>query len=743
MKITVLSLIILLIIVGCKQHNNKIELVDYVNPLIGTAPSKTISAVRHSINSETNAQVIPSVTMPFGMTNWTPQTRSVETKCIAPYYYNDSLITGFRGSHWLSGSCTQDYGSFCVMPITGKLITLPQNRGSEYSHKNEISTPYYYKVKLLKYAVDCEITATKRSGFLRFTFNKNENKYILIEPNSDYNEGYIKIIPETNEITGFNPVHRIYQGWGEKAGYSGYFVARFDCPVKSFGVYQESNLMENGTEISDKKNIGAYVDFSDCKSQTINVIIGTSFISIGNARENLDKEINNSGFDDLKNHLKQTWNEYLSKVKIETNSNTEKVKFYTALYHSLQQPRIYNDCNGEYPSFNGGKIIEHSNSNYYSDFSVWDTYRALHPLYNLIIPSTNKDMMTSLFSMAEQGGWLPIFPCWNSYTSAMIGDHAISLIADAYIKDVINISENNYFYLKQNATKSPENFKDYLDGKGRRALKSYLKYGYIPLEDSVKESFHRQEQVSRTLEYAYDDFTLSQIAKKMGKQKDSDYFMERSKNYKNVFDKTVECVRGRFEDGTFTKDFNKTERMPYITEGTPWQYTWYVPQDINGLISLMGGKKEFNKNLEDFFNQDQYWHGNEPGHQIPFLFTYSGEPDKTNEIVSKIRKEEYDDTPGGLSGNDDSGQISAWYVFASMGLYPVCPGTDEYAVFLPAFDKTSIQLENGNIFSIIAEGVEEGKKEVKEIKLNGEKLDKNIIHHEDIVKGGRLEFILD
>ena len=736
--------LLVVLLLGCNTDSKESDLVKYVNPLIGTAPSKTISALKHGSGKEHNAQVIPSVTMPFGMTNWTPQTKSIEKKCVAPYYYVDSLISGFRGSHWLSGSCTQDYGSFTIMPLTGALKCLPDLRGSRYSHEYEISTPYYYKVLLEDYNIVSEITATTRTGLLKFTFNSVDKGFVVIEPNSDEGEGYIKIIPENNEIVGYNPAHRIYQGWGESAGFSGYFVARFSEGFESYGVYQGEEIFESKTEISNLEKLGAFVSFNLGKSKTIQVTVGTSFTSIENARKNLDKETEGITFETAKQQLKDKWEGMLSSVEVQSDSEEEKIKFYTSLYHSYQQPRIFNDYDGSYPSFDGGKEIKNSGaSNYYTDFSVWDTYRALHPLFNFLIPEYSSDMINSLFLKAEQGEWLPIFPCWNNYTSAMIGDHVISIIADAYIKGIIDLTDEQYYYLKKNATQSPESFEDYVNGKGRRALESYLKYNYVPLEDEVKESFHHKEQVSRTLEYAYDDFALSQIAKKMGKEEDYKYFFGRSKNYKNVYDPDVESVRGKYADGTFTDEFIKTERMPYITEGTPWQYTWYVPHDVEGLIDLMGGKKEFNKNLDEFFESGQYWHGNEPGHQIPFLYTYSGQPHKTQEIINKILKEEYSAKPGGLSGNDDAGQMSAWYIFAAMGFYPVAPGTNEYAITAPAFEEITISLSNNKTLVITADGINSGKKRIKEIRLNDKKIENNKVMHSELIKGGELVFITE
>ena len=740
-----LILFLSIIFLGCNSPQNETDFVQFVNPLIGTAPLNTISSMKHSINSENNSQVIPSVTAPFAMTNWTPQTQNVETKCVAPYYYIDTLISGFRGSHWLSGSCTQDYGSFTLMPLSNTKILNAEKRGSKFSHDNEISRPYYYKVHLDDYDIDAEMTATKRSGLLKFTFNNADSGVIVIEPNSDENEGYIKIIPEKNEIIGYNPAHRIYQGWGERTGFSGYFVAQFNRNFSSFGTYKGDDVLPGDIEITNQEKIGGFVTIKLKNSKTVIVKVGTSFTSIEAARKNLYHETVDLDFDAVLNNLKTEWNKILTKVEIDVAPQKEKIKFYTALYHSYQQPRLFNDVDGTYPSFDGNDSLCNSgNRDYYDDFSVWDTYRASHPLFNLLIPELSNSMVNSLLLKAEQGGWLPIFPCWNSYTSAMIGDHVISVIADAYIKGIIDLDETNYNYLKQNATKTPKNFDDYVNGKGRRALTSYLKYGYVPLEDKVNESTnHKGEQVSRTLEYSYDDYVLSQVSKKMGKMEDYNTFLARSKNYVNVYDPTVESVRGRFANGEFTDEFIKTERMEYITEGTPWQYTWYVPHDVEGLIELMGGEKEFNNNLDEFFENEQYWHGNEPGHQIPFLYTYSGQPWKTQEIVGKILKEEYAAVPGGLSGNDDAGQMSAWYVFSAMGFYPVAPGKDEYAIYAPSFEKYKINFPNGKNLVVKAVGLMSGKTKVKEIILNGEIIENNKIQHTKIVLGGTLEFIME
>ncbi|MDP4174123.1 MAG: GH92 family glycosyl hydrolase [Bacteroidota bacterium] len=721
--------------------NKKIDLIQYVNPLIGTAPSNTISARKHGKGTELNAQVQPSVTIPFGMTNWTAQTHNSEKKCLSSYYYKDSLITGFRGSHWLSGSCTQEYGSMAVMPISGKLVCNPFRRGSQFTHAKEISSPDYYKVSLDKYDITAEISATARCGILRFTFNKAGEAHIIVNPNNEKKEGYVRVIPEKGEIVGYNPIRRIYQGWGKPAGFSGNFVVRIEKAAKGYGVYSADETLPKQTVMEKKNDIGAYFSFKVKKGEQIIVKIGTSFVSIDQARKNLDSEIPGYDFNSVRSSLKEVWNELLSKILVEGESNDDKVKFYTAMYHSFQQPRIYNDVDGTYPRFNGNsKTDTIKDGNYYCDFSIWDTYRALHPLYNILIPKENADMMRSLLLMGKAGGWLPIFPKWNSYTSAMIGDHAISLIAEAYIKGNISLSEDDYMLLKHNATETPSKFEEYADGKGRRALTSYLKYGYIPLEDSVKEAFHNNEQVSRTLEYAYDDFSLAQVAKKMGKEEDYRYFFNRSKNYRNVYDTTIHNMNGRYKDGSFIKNTDKEDFASFITEGTPWQYNWYVPQDVKGLIELMGGMTSFNDNLDKFFEAGQYWHGNEPSHQIAFLYNYSSEPWKTQQKVNNILKEEYDLGPGGLSGNDDSGQMSAWYVLGAIGFYPVCPVLPEYQISGPKFRKVTLTCGNGNTFIINAPNYSSNNYFIHGIELNGRKYDGFSLSHDQLMKGGEMKF---
>ncbi len=736
-----LLLLFVVLMAGCRENSKPTDWTQYVNPLIGTAKTTTIAGLRHGGGTEHNAQVQPSVTMPFGMTNWSAQTTNVEKKCTSAYYYKDSVITGFRGSHWLSGSCTQEYGSFAVMPVSGDLVCDPNLRGSLFSHNEEIAKPSYYKVNLQDYDMIAEMTATTRCAIFQFTFQNEGPAHIVINPNSDEGEGFVRVIPEKNEIVGFNPVHRIYQGWGKPAGFSGYFVMRVEKSPATHGVYGDGAILPGQLSIENVPELGAYFSFNLKKAETIRVKIGSSFVSIDQARKNLDAEIPDYNFARMEKELKREWNQLLSKIEVEGDIHDDKVKFYTALYHCFQQPRIYNDVEGTYPRFDGNAQIDTiCDGNYYCDFSVWDTYRALHGLYNLVIPEQNADMVRSLLTMAKVGGWMPIFPKWNSYTAAMIGDHVTSIIAEAYVRGTVDLTEADYEILKHNANETPANFEEYADGKGRRALPSYLKYGYIPLEDPVKEAFHKNEQVSRTLEYAYDDFALAQIAEKMGKTDDYAYYMQRGKNYRNVFDPAVNNMNGRYADGSFYKDFIRDQHLSFITEGTPWQYNWYVPHDVEGLIELMGGRDAFNADLDEFFAVGQYWHGNEPSHHTPFLYNYSGQPWKTQQIVANTMNEEYETGPGGLSGNEDGGQMSAWYVFGALGFYPVCPALPEYQLCGPKFRKITVRLSQQKLLVIHAPNYSPENSYIQTLTINGKESKSNALNYFDLEKGAELNF---
>lgn len=716
------------------------QLLPYVNTMVGTAASTTDNAGKHGKHTEEYGQTLPAVLVPNGMNFMTPQTRDSERKCVAPYYYKDTLMQGFRNSHWIVGGCTQDYGSVTLMPMLDRMTFQPEQRASRFSHKNEISSPAYYSVLLDDYQIQAEMTGTTRCAIFRFTFNKAGMAYIAVNPNSDEGLGTINIHPENGEITGSNPVHRIYQGWGKAAGFSGHFYVRIEKDILQYGVFQDNSAVENKTSIENQPRIGAYVGFRVKAGETVIVRLGSSFTNLQHAEKNLQAEIPHTNFDKVRNELEQTWNNTLSTIKVTSADTVAKRKFYTAMYHSLFLPRVMNDADGAYPAFSKGNILYTTKGrNYYDDFSMWDSYRALHPLLNIIRPKQSADMMESLVDKYRQGGWMPIFPCWNSYTAAMIGDHCTSVIADAYVKGIRNFDvKKAYEGLRKNAFTSPDKFEDYENGMGRRALKSYLKYGYIPLEDSVKEAFHTNEQVSRTLEYAYDDFALSQLAKSLGKNDDAAALYKRSKNYENVIDPQTGYARGRLANGDFISYFNPFTFAYYITEGYPAHYSWYVPQDITGLQKAMGGETVFCQKLDSMFTQNRYWHGNEPSHQIPFLFNYTNDVWRTQKYVNRILEAEYKDTPGGLSGNDDAGQMSAWYVFAALGFYPVTPATPNYIISGPTFKHACLQLQNGKTFTLVAENYSSENVYIQSVELNGKPYNKNYISHADMLKGGKM-----
>lgn len=743
-KHIIIAALCLSILSSCYKKENK-NYLRHVNLLIGTGPATTASANSRPGDHVDYGQTIPAVTAPFGMTQWTPQTFATEKKCLAPFYWGNLTLQGFRATHWTSGSCVQDYGSFTVFPTSydDNFQFMPTQRNTQYIYDSDNSSPAYYAAMFPEKNILTEITATKRAGFFRFSWLENKDATIIIDINSDEGEGYIRIDPEKNEIMGYNPVHRIYNGNGKPAGFSGYFVARFDHPFENTGTFANNELMHGANEQQSGNDIGAVVTFSLPEGEALKMKMGTSFTSLSNARMNLEEEIPHWDFELTKQELENTWNEMLGRIEVEGGTDNDFTKFYTAMYHSLLHPRLFSDVNGEYPAFAGGKTIQQATDfEYYCDFSNWDIFRAQMPLLSLVAPGQYENMIKSLIVKAEQGEWLPIFPMWNSYTSAMIGDHSTSIIADAMMKGFEFDAEKAYHYMRKNAFEVPGEINDYTDGKGRRALDSYIQFGYIPLEDEVQHAFHRAEQVSRTLEYAYNDWAVAQVANKLGKTDDYNELMARSLNYTNVFDPDKGWVAGRNGDGTFTDEFDAGEEIFYITEGTPKHYTWFVPHDVEGLAEIMGGKVQFTEKLNSFINNREYWHGNEPCHHIPYLFNYTGDWNKTQETVKFLLQNEYDIGPGGLSGNDDAGQMSAWYVFSAMGFYPLCPGSNEYQLSSPVFEKVILNLDKkhypGKKFILEASpGNQYGT--FTSVRLNGEETNL-VITHDDLRRGGKLEF---
>lgn len=751
----VLALLALLPV--CSSHA-QLSPVDHVHPLVGTA---------------NEGQTYPAAGVPFAMTHWTPQTRAGEIKCVAPYYFTDTAIQGFRGSHFLSGSCVPDYGSVTLMPSVEALRTSAVERASRFDRSSEHATPYSYKVDLKDAGVLSEITGTTRAGIMRFTFKRAGDGSVVIENNARGGDGWVQVDPGRQQITGEVPVRREYAGSGKLAGFSSYFVIEFSRPFTGHGTWVGAQAHEAGTRqtgdglplgvipvakvatttggaakaaaalptASTRPGFGAFVRFPNVRAgENILVRIGTSFVSVEEARNNLRSEIADWNFDAVEARAKTAWNENLSLIEVR-DSIPEVNVFYTALYHAMLHPRTFSDVSGSYPRFSAHGEIEHAaDFVYYDDFSMWDTFRAQHPMLTILEPSRDVDMVRSLILKGQQGGYLPIFPAWNSYTSEMVGDHSAVTIIDAYRKGLRGFDiDAAYSLMRKNAMSvpSPEDAKD---GKGRRGLSSYLKYGYIPLEDHINEAFHNNEQVSRTLEYAYDDAMIGKLADDLGKQSDANLFQLRGQNWRNVLDPETGFARGRHEDGTWVTPFVPGKKQSWITEGLPWQYTFFVPQDIAGLIALEGGAKAFTAKLDALFDGGFYDHGNEPSHHIAYLFDASDARQKTQQHVRSIMDSQYQDAPDGLAGNDDAGQMSAWYVLSALGFYQVVPGIPEYWLGIPRFEDTTVNLPNGKRLHIIAKNAGIGGSHVESVAINGRRIYGYKLTHADLMSGGELIF---
>ena len=799
-----------------------------INTMVGTAQANTKTAGKFGKGSEEHGQTLPAVLVPNGQNFWTPQTQDTEKKCIAPYYYKDTELQGFRNSHWIVGGCTQDYGSFTIATLGGKLRLQPEERATRFSHEDEVSHPHYYAVHLRDEHLKTEMTALSHSAIFRITPDQDEEVHIVINPNSDEGEGYIEIDTLHHIIYGYNPVHRIYQGWGEPAGFSGHFVLdysgelNFDvpssdisnprygetpCGFDDFGVFSKEEKTPQGLSVKGSRS-GAWLTFKGKAGKPIEIRAASSFTSKKNACDNLVGETAGGfDFDDFILKAETIWCDRLHAIDVESKDVAKVNQFYGALYRASFLPHEMSDVYGSYPTFSKGKveILDSPDSSalddsadiadvldvdtacvdstttiptIYGDFSMWDIYRAELPLYNIITPTLSGDMMQSLVNMYKEGGWMPIFPCWNSYTAAMIGDHSGVALADAYVKGIRSFdAKTAYEGMRKNAFESPKTFEEYKNGMGRRALNSYLKYGYIPMEDSVKEAFHTNEQTSRTLEYAFDDFAVAQLAKALAEScsveaKDGPYtrqslmtdyaeLMRRSENWRNVINPKTGWADGRHQNGKWEGNTDLVHRKSYITEGATCHYTWYVPQNIQGLFNVINksvdkSAKCLNRNvqgisqsdtmsavvsrLDKMFDEGLYWHGNEPCHQVAYLYDAAGAPWKTQQRIHHILNTEYNDTPGGLSGNDDAGQMSAWYVFSAIGFYPVCPSTPYYYIGTPSFDKVTFNLENGKKFEIQAHGVGDKAFYIQKTLLNGKPMSGYQLSHDDILKGGNLEF---
>jgi predicted alpha-1,2-mannosidase len=699
-----------------------------------------VSFVNETIGTAHDGQTFLAVGPPFAMTPWAPQTRAGNVKCIAPNYAADKRIQGFRGSHFLTGSCTQDYGSVTLMAESGEPKLGAEERSSTFS--GQIAEPQEYRVRLDEYGINVALAGTTRAGIMRFQFEDGGKKWILVEANSAKGEGSVEIDAEHNEIRVVDPVRRLYAGSGKLAGFSGYFVVQFDRHFRVGGTWAGNHKYEGATsQLGAEGAPGAYVSFDVKPGETVQAKVGSSFTSLNEARRNLESEIAEWDFDRVVEQTRTAWNKELSKIDIKAPPEQKRV-FYTALYHAMLLPRVFSDVSGTYPGFaNEGRTETAKDYIYFCDFSLWDTFRAVHPLLTILDPARELDMVKSLIAKGQQGSFLPIFPAWNSYTSEMVGDHAVSAIADAYFKGIRGFDvDEAYRLMKKNALELPASRESYIDGRGRRGLDSYLKYGYIPLEDHLSDAFHKNEQVSRTLEYAYDDALVGDMAQALEHQEDAELFHKRAQNYRNVIDRQTGFARGRHEDGSWESPFDPTVPATYITEGLPYQYTFFVPQDVPGLIKWVGGRETFVTKLDQLFSRGLYNHGNEPSHHIAYLYDNAGAAWKAQKRVRELMETQYSDGADGLAGNDDAGQMSAWFVMSALGFYAVNPGTPVYQIGVPLYDDATIRLENGKLFRIRAVGTSSGKRYIRSATLNGVPLQRYWIKHSEIVAGGELVF---
>ena len=734
-------ILFIIILAGCRQnpdHRNPVAIspVDLVNPLMGTASSYEFS----------HGNTYPSVSLPWGMECWTPQTGEMGNGWV--YQYNAKKIQGIRHTHqpspWMG-----DYGAYSFMAITGTLRVKGGERASAFSHDDETSTPYYYQVKLQDYNVNAEVSSKERAAMLRFTFPAGDSSYIIFD---GFNMGsFVKYIPGENRLEGYVTNNR----GGVPANFRQYFSGTLSERPVEYGCWNDSTLESGRTEmLSD--HAGAYFRFKTNTDHQVVISIGSSYISVAQARRNLSSEIGNKSFDNIKEEGKETWNRHLDRIAVEGGTPDQQKVFYTCLYRALQFPRIFYEYNStgtmvHYSPFDGGI----HKGPMFADDGFWDTFRAGFPLFALLYPDKDSQMMQWLINAYDEGGWLPIWPS-PGYRKVMIGSHSASLLADAMAKGITGFDSLKALEgAVKDATEVPPDF-----APGRDGGQYYNELGYCPYPEI-------HESTAKTLEYCYDDFCIRQMARKLGKEKIADEFYKRAFNYRNVFDKTRLLMQGRKKDGSFLREFSPLAWGGPFTEGNAWHYTWSVFHDPQGLINMMGGDSVFTTMLDSVFSQPavadkgtypvviheiaemvkggmgEYAHGNEPIQHMIYLYNYAGQPWKAQYWLREVMKKLYNPGPQGYCGDEDTGQTSAWYVFTAMGFYPVCPGVPQYVIGTPLFDKVTIHLENGKDFTISAENNSDADRYIKSARLNNEEYTKNWISHEAILKGGEMHFVMD
>jgi len=708
---------IFLLILSCQENTHNLPaqkdkaLISYVNPFIGTGG---------------HGHTYPGTTMPFGMMQLSPDTRLDGWDGCSGYHYSDEYIYGFSHTH-LSGTGVSDYGDILLMPTT----KIQFNNGADgkkgyrahFSHDNEVAEPGYYRVHLDSTNIDVELTVSKRSGIHKYQFASSDNQVAILDLNhrDKVLDAKINKISET-EISGY----RFSDAWATDQRL--YFYIKTS---HSFNDMLQSPPLQG---IPGGRKMA--LTFKNPNNDPVYIKIGISAVDIEGARKNLEAEIENKSFEEVKAEAQNEWEQQLQKIVVESDNVDYKTNFYSAMYHVSIAPNLYQDVDGRYRGMDL-KIHQTKDFDYYTVFSLWDTYRAAHPLYTIIEQDRTNDFINTFLAKYDEGGIMPIWDLAGCYTGCMIGYHAVPVIADAYLKGLRDYDVNKAFKAMKHSA-----------NQDKLGLESYKSLGYIPVE-------FESESVSKTLEYAYDDWTIAQMAKDLGKEDDYKTFSERAQYYKNIFDPESQFMRGRFRN-TWFAPFDPYEVNFNYTEANSWQYSFYVPQDISGFIELLGGKDKLEENLDELFIAEaetsgreqaditgligQYAHGNEPSHHMAYLYNFVNKPYKTQEKVHQILTELYKNTPDGISGNEDCGQMSAWYILSSMGFYSVTPGSNEYIIGNPLFPKATINLENGKQFNIVANDISDTNKYIESATLNGKSLDRTFIYHNEVVDGGTLEF---
>lgn len=714
----------------------------YVNVFIGTGG---------------HGHTFPGATVPFGMVQLSPDTRMSGWDACSGYHYSDSTIIGFSHTH-LSGTGIGDYGDILLMPTVGnqKLVrgdeTVPgSGYRSRFSKKTETASPGYYSVKLDDYNVTAELTATTRAGFHRYTFPESAKSGIILDLDHTLQNHYntlleLKVLSDS-EIQGL----KVTRGWAKK--HFVYFYAKFSKPFRNSIAVNDS--IRNFIDETNGHNLKALLTFETKKDEQILVKVGISAVDYAGAKNNLDNEIPDWNFDKVRKQAVEKWNKELSKVKIKGGSENQRTIFYTALYHTMISPNVFSDFDGRYRGMDQ-EIHNSKGSSIYSVFSLWDTFRAAQPLMTILNPSCDAAMIRSLLKKYDEGGILPMWELAGNYTGTMIGYHSVPVIVDAYNKGIRDFDvEKAYQAMIKSSHFDTLNIKaptKEILGLLMPAAKLYNdSLGYVPCDRD-------NEAVAKALEYAYDDWCIGLMAKALGKEEDYKVYSERALRYKKYFDPATGFMRGVTLKGEWRTPFNpkySNHREDDYCEGNAWQWTWFVPHDVQGLIALMGGKNSFVIKLDSLFTIDskiegenisadisgmigQYAHGNEPSHHISHLYNYVGQPWKTEKLVDSILQTLYLNNPDGLSGNEDCGQMSAWYVLNAMGFYSVAPGNPVYSIGRPLFNSATINLENGKSFKIEAADNSGENKYIQSATLNGAALNTPFFKHDDIVKGGTL-----